>query len=95
MVRRREKKTDINVVILGRRPQLRVFKIDALPCDSVQRNSMLAVNTGCDLFFQNQKFPKLPPWVLEESLSIFTLVSLFPTQSIAFPVMKDSFIKNY
>lgn len=95
MVRRRETETDINVVISGKRPQLRVLQIDALTCDSVQRNSTLAVNTGCDIFFLNQNFPKLSPWVLEESLSIFTLVSLFPTQSIAFPVVQDSFIKNY
>lgn len=39
MLKRREKEIGIDVIILEKRPPLRVFQIDAPTCDSVQRNS--------------------------------------------------------
>lgn len=84
MLRRREKEIGINIVILGQRPPLRVFQIDVPACDSVQGYSPFAIYMGCNPFLPNPESSKLSPWILQESFSIFTLVLLFPTQSIAF-----------
>lgn len=83
----RERERCINGVILGKRPQMTVFQIDVPTCDSIHRNSTLAIYTlGSS---------KLSPCTLEELFSIFTLRLLCPVQLIAFPVVHDSFINSH
>lgn len=90
-----EREIGINVVILGKRPQFTIFQIDVPTCDSVQRNSSLAIYMCWGPFLLNQKCSKLSPGVLEELFGTFPLVLPYPTQLIAFPVVQDSLINSH
>lgn len=64
-----KRKMGINVVILGKGPQLTVFQIYVSTCDSVQRNLTLAICTCRGPFLLNQNLQSCHPGFWKSSLA--------------------------
>lgn len=93
-----EREIGSNVVILGKRPQLTVFQIDVPTCDSVRKNSTLAIYMCCDPFLRNQNLQSCHLGFWKSSSSIFTLVPYriyFLYRIYCFPVVQDSFTNSH